>query len=337
MPLVSVLLPVHNGAATLGRALDSLQAQTLRELEILAVDDGSTDATPDLLRSRSALDPRLRVLPLPRTGLVGALQAGLDQARGALVARMDADDVCAPERLALQASQLLARPDLGLVSCRVAFGGDAQRQAGYAHHVAWTNTLLSHEAISLARFRESPLPHPSVMFRRELVQRHGGYRQGDFPEDYELWLRWLEAGVRMEKLPQTLLTWNDPPGRLSRTDPRYGRERFFAVKAQYLARWLARHNPHHPAISLLGAGRTSRKRAAGLTALGVRITGLYDIDPRKLGHLVQGVRVRHREAVPPPGGEFLVSYVGSREAGEDIQAFLSGRGYIQGRDFILAA
>ena len=70
------------------------------------------------------------------------------------------------------------------------------------------------------------------MFRRELVARHGGYRAGDFPEDYELWLRWLDAGVRMAKVPRPLLTWHDSTGRLSRTDARYDPEAFFRLKAE---------------------------------------------------------------------------------------------------------
>ena len=116
--------------------------------------------------------------------------------------------------------------------------------------MAWTNGLLTHEEIALARFVESPLAHPSVMFRRSLVERWGGYAEGAFPEDYELWLRWLDAGVRMEKLADPLLIWNDSPTRLSRRDPRYAAEAFYRVKARYLARWLA---PQHAQGTVHGA------------------------------------------------------------------------------------
>lgn len=336
-PRVSVLLPVRDGAATLERALGSLRGQTLTEFECLVVDDGSRDATPEILATFSRADNRFRVLTLPPSGLVPALRAGLEACRGGYVARMDADDVCLPRRLELQAAHLDAHPGVGLVSCRVAHGGDVDRQGGYAHHVRWANSLLGCEQLALARFRESPLPHPSVMFRRELVALYGGYREGDFPEDYELWLRWFEAGVRMEKLPQELLVWNDPPERLSRTDPRYGVERFYELKARYLARWLERNNPLHPWISVLGAGRVSRKRAEMLCAHGVRIEAWYDIDPRKVGREVGGRPVLHREAAPSPGERFLVSYVASRDAGEDIAAFLEARGYVAGHHYLLAA
>ena len=191
MPLVSILLPVRNGAAQLTAALDSLARQTFTDTELVLVNDASTDATGDIL-ARHPYACRQKVITLVRpTGLVAALNAGLEQARGSLIARMDADDVCHPERIQRQVESLTAQADLGVVATRVAFGGDRQLAAGYARYVDWTNTLLTHDDIALARFRESPLAHPSVMFRRVLLDRHGGYRDGAFPEDYELWLRWL--------------------------------------------------------------------------------------------------------------------------------------------------
>ena len=336
-PLVSVLLPVFNGADALEQALESLRTQTYRNFEVLVLDDGSTDLSLDTARRFAALESRFRVLPLEHGGIVNALNHGLKLVQGKYIARMDHDDICLPRRLELQCAHLEAAPDTGLVACRVRFGGDRKKQAGYAHYVDWTNSLLSPEDIDLARFRESPFAHPSVMFRASLVRDFGGYRQGDFPEDYELWLRWLEAGVRMSKLDQELLVWNDPPQRLSRSDTRYDPQRFYEIKAGYLARWLRQHNPLHPEVHILGAGRVSRKRAEALCGHGIEITTYYDIDPRKIGKVVHGRPVLSREEVPPPGGAFLISYVGSRKAGEDISDFLVCRGHVPGRHFLLAA
>jgi hypothetical protein len=269
-----------------------------------------------------------------RRGLVAALEAGLAAATGDLVARLDADDVCAPERLARQRAYLESYPEVGLVASRVTFGGAA---AGYARYVDWTNDLLTHEAIALARFVESPLVHPSVMFRRGLLERWGGYRDGAFPEDYELWLRWLEAGVRMEKLAEPLLFWNDSPARLSRRDPRYDPEAFYRVKAGFLARWLATHNPFHPSIVLWGAGRVTRRRARSLLEQGIRVEAFVDIDPCKVGRAVDGRPVVSPEALPPAGRAFVVSYVGGAGAREHIEAYLRACGRRPGADYILAA
>ncbi len=336
-PLVTVLLPIRNAAATLSAALDSLLAQTLDDFEVAAVDDGSTDDTAAILANYARRDARVRPLSIPHGGIVAALDKAMATARGGLLARMDADDLCRPRRLELQAAALAADPGLGLVSCRVEFGGCRKACAGYARYVDWTNTLLSPEAISLGRFVESPLAHPSVMFRAAVAREHGGYRSGPFPEDYELWLRWLEAGVRMRKLPEVLLDWADPPGRLSRVDGRYSPAAFSATKAGYLARWLARHNPRHPEVVVAGAGRITRQRVELLVAHGVRIAAYLDVDPRKVGRLVHGRPVLPRDQVPGPGKCFVLSAVGSHGAREDIAAFLEARGFVLGENWLPVA
>jgi glycosyltransferase involved in cell wall biosynthesis len=335
---VSVVMPVYNGEATVERAVRSVFAQSDPDWELVAVDDGSTDGTGGLLARLAAEDPRLRVIHVPHGGIVRALNAGLEASRAPLIARMDADDACMPERLARQRAMLDARPELGLVACRVAHQGDAAHAtAGYAVHVDWLNDQVSEDDIALHRFVESPLAHPSVMFRREWVDRLGGYREGPFPEDYELWLRWLDAGVRMAKVPETLLVWHDLPGRLSRTHPCYSVEAFYRLKAHYLARWLARHNPRHPALVVWGAGKTSRQRSAFLEAEGCRITGFVDIDPKKRGRTAYGRPIHMPDEIAGPDFGFVVSYVGVRGAGELIRAQLVARGYVEGRDFLLAA
>ncbi|MHC1788735.1 glycosyltransferase family 2 protein [Solidesulfovibrio sp.] len=337
--MISVVLPARNAAASLPAALESLAGQTLADFEVLAVDDGSDDrgATSAVLAAFARRDARFRHIVRPHGGIVAALTAGIAAARGRYIARMDADDVCRPRRLELQARRLDARPDLGLVSCRVAFGGNARAARGYLAHIDWCNGLTSPADIRCGIFRESPLPHPSVMFRRELPARHGGYRQGDFPEDYELWLRWLEAGVVMEKLPETLLDWHDPPGRLSRVDPRYDPGAFFRIKAGYLAAHLARINPFHPHVVVAGAGRITRRRAECLLPHGIVIDAWLDIDPDKVGKTVAGRPVLHLHDVPGPETCFVLPYVASRGATEDIAAVLEARGFALGRHYLPAA
>jgi glycosyltransferase involved in cell wall biosynthesis len=279
---------------------------------------------------------------------VAALQAGLAAGRGELVARMDADDEAHPERLAEQVAFLAAPANraIGLVGCLVDYGGNRATNAGYALHVDWINSLVTPEEIALNRFVESPLAHPSVMFRRELVARHGGYRAGDFPEDYELWLRWLDAGVRMAKVPRVLLRWHDPPGRLSRTDARYAPAAFFRMKAEWIAREVRRRDRQAaaeggqlPSVWIWGAGRPTRLRAAHLERHGVRIAGYIDIDAKKTTRALggRGVPVIAPADLPAPGGVFALGYVSTRGARDLIRADLVRRGYGEGRDFLMCA
>jgi glycosyltransferase involved in cell wall biosynthesis len=337
-PAVSVVMPAWNAEATVARAVRSIQAQTLRDWELVVVDDGSSDGTAGVVGAIAAEDPRVRLIRAEHGGIVAALNRGLAEARGPLIARMDADDESLPTRLAKQLALLASEPELGLVACLVAHAGEPGRETtGYALHVDWLNEQVTPEAIALHRFIESPLAHPSVMFRRKLVDELGGYEAGPFPEDYELWLRWLDAGVKMAKVPETLLVWHDPPGRLSRTHPCYAVDAFYRLKARYLARWLARHNPRHPEVVIRGAGKTAKQRAELLVAEGCRIVGYLDVDPRKRGRTAYGRPIHMPEDVAGPDFGFVVSYVGSRGAGDIIRAQLTARGYLEGRDFLLAA
>ena len=336
-PRISVTMPCYNCGQTLAGALDSLLAQEGADFEVVAVDDGSTDDTASILAEYARRDGRVRPLSIPHGGVVRAANAAIGAARGMYIARMDADDLALPGRLAGQAALLDEREGIGLAGCRVRFGGCRERCAGYAHYVDWTNSLLTPEAISLNRFVEFPVPNPSIMFRRDCLDAHGPYREGDFPEDYDLLLRWLEGGVGMAKVDAELLVWNDPPGRLSRNHPRYDVAAFYRIKTEYLARWLARNNPHHPVVHILGSGRTTRKRADLLRAHGIEFAAYYDVDPKKIGHRIGGLPVLDRAEVPGPGQGFCIPYVASRGAREEIAAFLEGRGCVLGRDYIPAA
>ncbi len=330
-------MPVYNGASGLEAALRSVLDQAFVDFEAVVVDDGSTDETPQVLRRFQKSDARIRPLLRPHQGIAAALNAGLQAARGSLIARMDDDDVCAPERFAEQVAWLAEHPDLGLVGSLVEFGGDRELHRGYALYVDWLNSLVEPAEIALNRFVESPFAHPSVVFRRSLVDRFGGYREGDFPEDYELWLRWLDGGVRMGKCRRPLLRWNDPPTRLSRTDARYRPRAFFRCKAEYLARWLRTHNPRHPEVAIWGAGRETRKRIEPLAEFGVRIQAYVEIDPKKIGQVVHGRPVLDGRQALDPEQHFVVACVGSRGAREDIRRRLRQAGFREGRHFVCAA
>jgi glycosyltransferase involved in cell wall biosynthesis len=335
-PLVSVILPVRNAAATLAPAVASIRVQTLTDWELILVNDGSTDGTSELAERLAREELRVKVRHQAPLGLVPALHCALAEARGRFIARMDADDLSYPSRLAAQAAFLEHHPELGVAGCLVEFGGDRQIGQGYALHVDWLNGLRAPDDIALNRFIESPFAHPSVMFRRELFRQLGSYADGHFPEDYELWLRWLDAGVRMAKVPEILVRWNDSPGRLSRCDPRYSLRAFYAVKARYLARAVERTRGSR-AVWVWGAGRPTRVRAELLTQHGIVICGYLDIDPRTAGRVLRGRPIVGPDSLPRPEEAVVLAYVAKRGARELIRPQLVAAGYREGRDFWMAA
>jgi len=336
-PKISIVMPVRNAAGTLRVALESVRSQTFQDWELVTVDDGSKDETAEILAAAARTDFRIRILSQPACGIAEALQRGCAAARGEFIARLDADDWSPPERLLRQLEFFERHPQLGVVSCRVKHGGDPTAQAGYAAHVAWINSRLTPGDIALRRFVESPVAHPSVMFRSVLLQQHGGYESGDFPEDYELWLRWLDAGVQFGKVDAELLIWNDAPTRLSRIDQRYRPDAFYRTKCAYLARWLKRQVEPTREIWIWGAGRITRQRFRILETEGISISGFVDVDKKKLGRLRDGRPVVGPNHLPSRDQAFILAGVSSRGARELIAAELDRRGRTEGRDYLLVA
>jgi hypothetical protein len=203
-PLVTVLMPVRNGAAHLEMAASSILRQSLEALELLVVDDGSTDATPSILARLAAADRRVRVLRQGAEGLVAALNRGLREAKAPLVARMDADDIAAPYRLERQ----MAAMDSG-----VALAGSAWRVIGPGGVVRRVvQPPLTDAEIRAAQRRANVIGHPTVMLRRDAVLDLGGYRPAFLhAEDYDLWLRLL-GRHRAMCLPEVLLDYREHPG-----------------------------------------------------------------------------------------------------------------------------
>jgi glycosyltransferase involved in cell wall biosynthesis len=327
---VSVVMPVYNAEGTVLRALESLRAQTIPKLEIVVINDGSTDGTMELLHQQTDIE----LLDHSHRGFAAALNDGLAAASGDYIARMDTDDLCHPNRMELQAAFLDVYSDIGLVGSRVGFGGDRKKQAGCAASVDWINTLLDPDAIALNRFIESPFAQSSVMFRRELFEMYGAHRDGPFPEDYELWLRWMANGVKMAKVDEELLTWNNPPGRLSGTDTRCNVDAFYRIKAEYLSMWLRKNNPHHPNVMVWGAARSTRWRAEILARHGIRVTHYIDLNPRSPDC---GTPVIHHDALPDPSACFILPMIEKRSARDIMVQFLRQRGFLQGIHYISIA
>lgn len=333
-PAVSVLMPAYNAMAYLCEAVESVQAQDFTDWELVAIDDGSQDKTLALLEKASAADTRIRVIPQPHRGLVAALNTGLAACRAPLVARMDADDRMHPTRLRRQAEFLATHPEVAVVGSLVECFPAEHIQEGLQRYQEWLNSLVTHEQIVRDLFVESPFAHPSVMFRREVVLRAGGYQDHGWPEDYDLWLRLFLAGVRFAKVPEVLHSWRDRPDRLTRTHEAYSLRNFRRLKIHYLGQcFLTGSTP----VWIWGAGRGGKAWAAALEEAHIPIAGHVDIDPKKIGRTRRGRPVIAPSDLPPPGQHPVLVTVGVKGAREQIRSHLDRLGYVEGRHYVCVA
>ncbi len=184
-----------------------------------------------------------------------------------------------------------------------------------------------------SRFIELPVVNPTAMWRKEVSEKYGMYRSGDFPEDYEMWLRWLGEGVKIKKLDKKVLKWYDSETRLTRTQSIYSDASFYRIKTKYLGDWLAENNPLHPRVAIWGASRISRRRARLLKQYGIEIDSYIDTkETRQLE-----AKVIYYKDIPSPTEIFILTYIKQMNARDEIQDFLGSKGFREGVNYLLVS
>ncbi len=338
-PALSVLLPCRDAAPWLPECIASLEGQAEGEFEVLAVDDGSADGTRALLAAWAARDRRVRVLDGAGRGIVAALRRSAGAARAPLLARMDADDVAHPERLAAQ-RRLLDR-DPGLAGCGTGFRyfPRDRLRSGYRRYERWLNGLRTPEQVRRDLFVECPVAHPTLVLRRSAYEAAGGYRDVPWPEDYDLVLRLHRGGARLANVGRRLLRWRVRPDRLSMRSERYAADAFRRCKARFLAGGFL--PPDRPLV-VWGAGRVGKRMARALIGEGEVPDAFVDLDPRKVGQRIHGAPVLSPEALAArvlrslaevTGRPYVLVSVGSPGARQEIREALRRMGLREPEDY----
>ncbi len=224
-PAVSVLIPVYNGGKFFRAAVESVLAQTFRDFECLILDDGSTDESGKIADELARRDPRVRVIHRENRGLVATLNELADAARGELLARMDADDLCLPTRFEQQVAFFEQHPEAVCAGCGYWMIDEADRTIAHIRVPTDDATIQQ----NLLR-GHSPISHPTAMIRASALRRLGGYRKAFYPaEDYDLWLRLGELGA-LANLGEPLIRYRVHSGSIS-GQAAQGRQRDAARRA----------------------------------------------------------------------------------------------------------
>ena len=266
-PSVSFVLPVYNAGEHLAAAVESVLTQTYRDFEVLAINDGSTDGSRDVLASFK--DDRLRILDQPNNGLVATLNRGIREARGPWIARMDSDDVCLPHRLQRQMAHLTANPDMALLG-------------GYVATIDEQGELLadvvpfpvSHDELWQAiGVRPWVMCHPAVVIRKQAAIEAGLYDPAyKHAEDTEFFAR-LMTKYRAANLPEVVLKYRLRQGAVSGQFKDHGR-----VNAALVGKIKARWKPGESFAS------TAEERAAAEAEIGASATKVGPRDAASTYH-----------------------------------------------------
>lgn len=340
--MISVLMPVRNGAKTLENTLQSLQSQKLQPAECVILDDGSTDGTPEILSRWAAQWPVIRVVRLPGLGIARALNAGLELCRYPWIARMDADDVAHEERLERQLKETSKDRFVSLVSCRVRHVSlDPQLQSlGMQRYVDWANGSLSHDELAQALWIDSPMPHPTWLVHQRAFERVGAYASAsDVPEDYEWLHRFFRAAregaaLRAAKVDGgPLLDWTDSSGRLTRMHEAYLPASFDRVKVSALKALIGSETRE---VIVFGLGPKA-KALIPLMKENFQLHAIVDVNPRHEGILYQGSKVWGVETwkqYRPSPRTLVLNCVGTAEAREKCEQACAEAGLVAGKTFI---
>lgn len=338
--LISILLPIYNSQEILSECLDSILSQTYRSFEVVVVDDGSTDDTPALLTSYAKKDSRIKIFCFTENrGIVEALNYGLDQCRGNWIARMDADDIMMPERLAVQLANMTKYPNIDLLGAQVRiFREDKALTEGQLRYQDWGNSLLTDDAIKLEIFAESPIMHPTFFLSKKFYGVMGGYQSNPWAEDYDFILRAFQKNAIFAKVPQVLVAKRDSPTRLARTDPRCKRKAMFNAKAHYFAQIKSQLGDRR--IIIAGTGSSGRKACASLKRETVTVNGFVDNASGKENRTISGIPVEtlNTDTAAKYFAEyqdcFFISCIGVPEGLEMIQGLFRQYHLKPGQDYI---
>ncbi|MBP84981.1 MAG: hypothetical protein CMO61_14155 [Verrucomicrobiales bacterium] len=339
-PLVSVVMPLRNAQFTIEKAIASLRRQSYENLEIILVDHASEDNSPALIKKAASGDKRIRCFR-QEGSFVEAANFAWQSSKGELIARMDSDDIAHSTRIENQVGLLAAQPQLSACGTLVNIlkrGEDGQPippEDGYKRYEAWINSVVTHDQILTERFVDSPIPNPSAMIRRSVMESLGGYQDPLWAEDYDFWLRLLEAGHKIAKVNQRLLDWYDGETRATRTLGRYDLSRFQVAKSHFLKRI---PDILQLGVVICGAGPVGKEMGHLLSTAGVKVQAFLEVNERKIGNQIDGIPILDSGELSHFFGRAVVlGAVGQKGGRERIRMLADGCGFLEGKDFFCVA
>lgn len=328
-PLVSIVMPFRNTAAYIHECIDSILNQTYTNWELHAVNDHSEDASNSLMNEFALKEPRIQLHQNIEKGIISALRVAYANSDGALITRMDSDDMMLPERIRLMQNSLLYKGSGHVAVGGVHYFSDRGISEGYKKYESWLNELTSRGDNYSEIYKECVIPSPCWMVYRKDFERAGGFESDRYPEDYDLTFRFYEAGLTPIPCREILHLWRDYDARTSRKHAHYAQNYFLDIKMHY---FMKLHQVSDRPLTVWGAGYKGKVIAKTLIEKRVDFHWMCD-NPRKIGKKIYGVPMLHFSEMDGLENPQCIITVANADAQQAIKQYLSDLGMISMKDY----
>jgi glycosyltransferase involved in cell wall biosynthesis len=324
--LISILLPFKNEESHLATVIEHILANESTSIEVIAINDHSTDKSKSIAQKFSSTDSRFRLFDNEQTGLVEALKTGYKHSTGSHISRMDADDLCDVFKYA----RMLELSEENTVVCgRVKYFSNTELQDGFKRYGAWLNKAISSGEAWKHIYKECVVPSPSWLLRREDLESIGGISDGSYPEDYELAFRMYKQGFAIVATKEVVHLWQDHPQRNSRTNPHYRNHFFPSLKAKYFLE-LEVGDAHN--LLVLGAGKRAKELVKEFIKLDAQPIWLTD-NAKKVGKDIYGIVLEDENRYNFTDSDRIAIVVSNDQERLEVRELLEQNNLVEGQHF----
>lgn len=278
---ISIIIPFKNAEPWLEETISSVIAQDEIDWELICIDDHSTDNGNEIIQRFK--DPRISVASNHGTGIISALQLGLELATGDFITRMDADDLMPKGRLRLMHDALIDSPKKTIVTGKVKYFSEGTLSDGFFKYEQWVNDRIDRQDHYNHIYRECVVASPNWMVRKDDLTEFGIFEKLEYPEDYDLVFHWYENDFTIKSLDEVTLLWRDHPTRTSKNSDVYNQKALFSLKLK----WFNRLMTKDLTIGILGAG-TKGKMSSEILKSHDRSFGWYDLNHESFNTPING-------------------------------------------------
>ena len=318
---VSIVLPFKNAALYFKECIESIRAQSHVDWELIAIDDHSTDQSRAIVEGFQ--DPRIVVHANEGEGILPALQSAQQYINGDVVTRMDADDSMPPHKLASLLALLESEPNGTVATGRVKYFSDSAITEGYQEYENWLNKAASENSFYNQIYRECVVASPNWMMRRADFEAMEGFRQLQYPEDYDMVFHWRRKGYLIKSCSECTHLWREHSERTSRNSDVYQQESFFRLKlAYFLEEFQGRE------LYLIGTEQKGVLLTKMLQQENISFRWFAQ-DPQLIGKKRREVELENINSLPQ-NGICILSIYPKNKAREELVEFIHSRRYVIG-------